>query len=51
MKSPLFLQVDKYKLSYHDKKNFWLSNVDGEGMNVPYKKLVEFLDKYFEENF
>ena len=46
-----FLRLGKYYLAFYDKENCWLGNVKDGGMNLPYKKLTEFLDKYFEDNF
>lgn len=47
----IFLMVGKYYLSYYDKKNCYLTNNKGEGMNLPYKAITKFLDNYMDDNF
>ena len=41
---------NKYKVIIHQ-DSIWLQNEAGEGMDIPVDKLIEYLDKFWEEYF
>lgn len=38
-------------ISHDGRKSLWISNVQGEGMEVSEKNFFDVIDKYFKEEF